>query len=463
MDAWVAAAAALLALSALQVPRVVYAVAAWRRATRGRRMPRRCGVVDVSVVVPARQEPLPLIKGLLVNLAGQRCRPREVIVVWDHPTKGYERVAREAWRLGERLGLRVRIVAKPWRGRGKASVLNYAVRLAAARYVLFIDVDDRLASPTALCEAVEAAASSGVVQLGVVGVAYLHPLQSPTAMAIHAGFRVLHEGRVRLGAQPLLVGSGLLVDKRLLARHPFDEEMIVEDVDLAVRLGAAGVKPGVAPQLLAMAGAPGYRAFRRQQSRWSRGVAAILARRAWLLPRLGLRGAELAYILSSYALDALATIAAAVYAAAALTLAWPTWPLAVYTTIVLAQAAAAAPLSMDAPVKRRLRSSATAAAMALALQPVLLVNWLRGLLRPRGVFEVTPRRISGRERPGRLETIYMLLAGCLGAALAATGHIYASLGLLNHLPALIYLHARLPTLAKSSGSRRPRAPSPRRA
>ncbi len=463
MEAWLAAAVIVAVLSILQLPRVVYAAAALL-STRGRRPARVEGVrATVSVIVPARQEPLPLIRGLLANLAGQRCRPLEVIIVWDAPTTGYERVAREAWRLGEELGLRVRVVAKPWRGRGKASVLNYASRLARGDYILVIDVDDRLASPDALCEALGEAGEAGAVQLGVVGVAYLHPLQSPTAAAIHAGFRVLHEGRVRLGAQPLLVGSGMLVSRRLLLRHPFDEDMIVEDVDLAVRLGAVGVEPAVLPRLLAMAGAPGYRAFRRQQSRWSRGVAAILARRARLLASMGARGAELAYLLASYALDALAAMAAGCYAAASLLLGWPAWPLSLYTSVVLAQAAAVAPLSRDAPLRRRLRSGATAAAMALALQPVLLLNWVRGLLRPTAVFQVTPRRVSGRERPGRLETVYMLVLGALGAAVAASGHVYAALGLLNHLPALAYLHYRLPRLARASSSPRPRGPSRRRA
>ncbi len=456
---WQALAALLILASLFEVPRIAYAVA----SSGARRAYRACsgGRVDLTVVVPARLEPLTLIKGLVYNVAGQRCRPRELIIVWDYPGEGFERVAREAWRLGDRLGLEVRMVLKPWRGRGKASVLNYAARLARGRILLFIDVDDRLASPCALCEAYRAALEHGAAQLGVVGVAYLHRLQGPPAVAIHAGFKAVHVGRVRLGAQPLLVGSGLAVDRRLLLREPFDEEAIVEDVDLAVRLGARGVKPKVLPGLLAMAGAPGYRAFRRQQSRWSRGVGGVLRRRWRLLLGMGLRGLELGYLLASYALDAPAALIAALYAVLAALGAAPVWPLTVYALTLYAQTIAVTPLTMDAPVARRARNSAAAGAMAAVLQPVLLVNWLRGFAGREGVFEVTPRRISERERPGRLETIYALLAGAPGLLLLAKGFVVEGLALASYLAALAYLHVRLPML---SGRRRhPRGPSRRRA
>ncbi len=451
-------AALLTLLLALHVPRIAYALAALVSAPRGNSggRPR----ARVTVVVPAKQEPLELIRGLLVNLAMQECRPYEVVILWDHPSTGYERVAREAWRLGDKLGLRVRVVAKPWRGRGKSSVLNLAVRLARGTHILVVDVDDRLCGPRVLCEIERLGAR--VAQLGLRGVAYLHPLQGPPAVAVHTGFRVVHHGRVSLGATPLLVGTGLFVERRLAARLLFDEEMIVEDVDFAVRLAAMGVKPALIPDALCAAGAPGYRAFRRQQSRWSMGAGMVLRRRWGILAGLGMRGAELAYMLLNYALDPLTNIAASIYALAAWAFSAPLWPLYAYTTVYVAELVLTGLIARTAPIARIVRNSATAGAMGAVLEPVLLVNLVRGLVSRNAVYAVTPRRVSGRERPGRLETIYSLLLGAAAAPIALTVPL-AVLPLLLHTVSAAYLHVRLPRLSTSLSRRHPRAPSRRRA
>ncbi len=435
----------LAALLALHVPRIVYSIAALRgmgTSLEGG------GRLRISVIVPARQEPIELIRGLLVNLAGQKCRPYEVIIVWDWPATGYERVAREAWRF-EKSGLRVRVVAKPWRGRGKASVLNYALRLVDGDAVLVVDVDDRLCSPEVLCALERLLSEHSVVQLGIRGVAPLHPLQRPTAVAIHAGFRVVHLGRESLGLPVLLVGSGLAARRGLLEKlGGFNEESIVEDVELAIRCFLAGHRPVILPDSLCMSGAPGYRAFRRQQARWSRGVGAIASRYYRRLLGRGLQGLELIYTLSSYALDPLTLITAAAYAAYAMLAGGPLLPLYAYTIVSLLEALLAGLHASGAPVKNRVRAGATAAAMGVVLGPVLLVNWLRGVARREGVFEVTPRRVSGRERPGRLETLYSLSIGSVGLLASLKLGLLASFPILAPLLAILYLHVRLPMIAE---------------
>ncbi len=443
--------ALLAALLVLHAPRILYTVAALlaRRTQRGEGGG-KSGRVKLSIVIPAKEEPLHLISGLLYNLAMQRCKPYEVLVVWDWPAKGFERVARLVWSF-RRLGLNARIVVKPWRGRGKASVLNYALRLVSGDSVLVIDVDDRLCSPDTLCELMDTLSGHGVVQLGIRGIAPLHPLQRPTSVAIHTGFRVVHLGRHRLGLAALLVGSGLAVRRSILEKlGGFSEESIVEDVDLAVRAFLSGYEASILPDSLCMSGAAGYRAFRRQQSRWSRGVGAIASRYSRRLLASGLRGLELIYTLSSYILDPLTTITAAIYALYVLLDGGPLLPLYAYTAVVVSEALLAGVHAASAPVKNRVRSGATAAAMGLVLTPVLLVNWLRGFAGGEGVFEVTPRRVSGREKPGRLETMYSLCIGAVGVAASTKLGLFAVFPLVAHLLALVYLYLRLPVLARRS-------------
>ncbi|AEM39223.1 glycosyl transferase family 2 [Pyrolobus fumarii 1A] len=439
----------------LHLPRLAYNIAGLAR--RKQHLQNHGKDVRLSVVIAAKQEPIHLIKGLLVNLATQRCKPYEVILVWDWPRNDFEKVAENLWKFADRLGLRLRVVAKPWHGRGKSSVLNFAARLATGDALLVIDVDDRLCDADVLCKASELVRKHHAVQLGIVGIAPFHHLQRPTALAIHTGFRVMHEGRHRLGLSLLLVGSGLLIDAKLARRLLFDENATVEDVDLAVRLAELGIRPALLSDALCMSGAPGYRAFRRQQARWSYGVAWVLRKRARILARLGPRGLELAYTLANYILDPLTSIASALVAVVGSS----PLPLYAYTLVMTTESMLATLHARTAPVAKRARSMATAGAFGIVLQPILLLHWLRGFSGAPGIFHVTPRRAGRGERPGRLETIYATLLALAGAIAWYRWGFLAAFPLVAPLLATLYLHIRLPALASGS-PQHPQEPSRRK-
>lgn len=134
----------------LIVAAVGAAVWAWRlrplSARRRTREPAASGPVDVSIVIPARNEAHNL-PALLASLGELTMRPREILVVDDHSIDATAEVA-------ERFGARV-LTAPPlpqgWTG--KAWACAYGAAHATGAFVLFTDADT-IHAPASLARAV---------------------------------------------------------------------------------------------------------------------------------------------------------------------------------------------------------------------------------------------------------------------------------------------------------------------
>ncbi len=193
----------------------------------------------IAVVVPAYGRP-EYLREALASVGAQTLAPAETIVV-DDGTPG------EA----------IRLVAEAYGARyvrrengGVAAARNTGTAAAHARYIAFLDADDRW-HPEKLARQYAVLKAHPEVRAVFCDYTFFDaagPAQA-TALAAHAGYRAivrepLGDGVVmlRMGAQAVaremfLQSSSLVIDRALARAHPYDETMRhCEDYDFALRL-----------------------------------------------------------------------------------------------------------------------------------------------------------------------------------------------------------------------------------
>lgn len=249
------------------------ALAVWTFA-RPRRLEVRgldaCRVVDVSIVIPARDEAATL-PALLASIAACGARPREVIVVDDHSTDGTATVAIAG-------GATV-ITAPPlpagWAG--KCWACHTGAAAAQARRILFLDADTTL-SRGALTALVATHERCG----GLLSVAphhvTVHRYEELSAMfnavaAMSSGaFSLLSDGSSDLAFGPCLLATA--DDYHHAGGHAAVQGSVIDDVALAAAFLAAGLPV----HCRLGAGAVAYRMYpgglRTLVEGWTKNIAA---------------------------------------------------------------------------------------------------------------------------------------------------------------------------------------------
>jgi 4,4'-diaponeurosporenoate glycosyltransferase len=282
------------------------------------------GTLDVSVIVPARDERHNLDR-LLTSLNALSPAPREIIVVDDHSSDGSAELAAS---YGARV---VRPEPLPHGLVGKSWACAAGARVAQGRALLFTDADTEHA-PDSLARALSVLAQPGV---GLVSVAPTHRLVQLWEQ-LQGAFHLLLLIATRAGAQSLsrdtrrrfAIGQYLLMRRDvydLVGGHLSVADQLSEDLALAQRVAAFGSEVRVV--------------FARDLYRvrmYPEGLAAFLAgwRRSFRdgMGRAGLLGGlELTLVITYllrlplWCLDALASGAygvAAFFACAYCTTAW---------------------------------------------------------------------------------------------------------------------------------------------
>lgn len=218
------------------------------------------GELDVTVVIPTRDRPLPLERCLRA-VAPQMVARSEIVVVDDASA-----AAGEVGRLAEEFGARL----VRGTGSGPAASRNAGVAAARGTIVLFVD-DDCIPGEDwvgSLARRVRRSAHTDVVAGAT---------RAPTHDAYVAASElvVFHAGR----AAGFRAACNLGCHRSLLERHPFDErfgEAAGEDREWCARVRASG--GAIVDEPLAVVvhePASGLRAFLARHMRYGRGAASL--------------------------------------------------------------------------------------------------------------------------------------------------------------------------------------------
>jgi len=175
----------------------------------------------------------------------------------------------------------VTVLHRPGPAVGKGAALQAG--LTAARDAEAAAVFDADAVPDPSCLRLLAARLADPQIAAVAGRMFPRPDPSPAAVyaaleaAVHQ--RVTLTGAARCGAVTPLLGSAYLVRRPLLDRLGFAPEQRLEDIDLSLRLLAAGYRIAWEPRAFCSHRPPADAvAFRRQRIAWARGFHRLLGR-----------------------------------------------------------------------------------------------------------------------------------------------------------------------------------------
>jgi Glycosyltransferase like family 2 len=297
------------------------ALAVLALVARGR--PRDRGAVTrpeprLAVVVPAHDE-AELIERCVRSLLAQSYSPErfDVVVVADNCHDDTAEVARAA-------GAWVLVRDEPGR-RGKGRALRWAMdRLLAGPFppdaVAVVDADS-VADPgflRALVRPYERGADC------VQGESLLIDDGSPQSALRAAAFllvnRVRPAGRAVLGLPGTLAGNGMLFAQELLRWYPWNAYTAAEDVEYAVTLRTAGVRPAFAGgAVLRSSGAPTLKAADERQLRWEGGKLHLIRTRVPGLLAAAVRRPSLLDLVLELCVPPLGLLAAGTALGAALT------------------------------------------------------------------------------------------------------------------------------------------------
>jgi cellulose synthase/poly-beta-1,6-N-acetylglucosamine synthase-like glycosyltransferase len=235
---------------------------------------RRTPTKRLAVLVPAHDE-AELIARCVRSLQAQTYPDElfDVVVIADNCTDDTAAIAETA-------GAEVLVRDEP-DARGKGQALRWAIervlpRSPAPDAVVVVDADS-IATPEFL-ERLGRPLEDGAV--AVQGESLLIDDGTPASSLRSAAFllvnRVRPSGRAVLGLPSHLGGNGMLFARELLLAHPWDAFSSTEDIEYAVKLRAAGVRPAFAAgAIVDSPTAPTAEAATHQQLRWEGGKVHV--------------------------------------------------------------------------------------------------------------------------------------------------------------------------------------------
>jgi 1,2-diacylglycerol 3-beta-glucosyltransferase len=331
-------------VAAFALYQVVLAVAALLGRARRRRPGAPAGPRPrVLVLVPAHDEAA-LIARCVSSLRAQAYPADlfDVVVIADNCTDDTAAVAGAA-------GADVLVRNEP-DARGKGQALRWAIERVVARdpapdAIAVVDADS-IAVPEFLERLTRPLADGAQA---VQGESLLIDDGSPASSLRSAAFllvnRVRPSGRAVLGLPSQLGGNGMLFTRELLLAHPWDAFSSTEDIEYAVKLRAAGVRPAFAAgAVVDSPTAPSAEAASHQQLRWEGGKVHVarthvpqLLAAAVRTRRLSLLDAAIELMVPPLGLLMAAAVAGALLAAVLVLFGLvPFWPLLIWLVAVVA-------------------------------------------------------------------------------------------------------------------------------
>ncbi|MET1101142.1 MAG: glycosyltransferase family 2 protein [Pyrodictiaceae archaeon] len=386
-----AIAGGLLALLSTLYPSLIYYLAKNKPPcdTDWRECPK------LSLVIAAYDEPLDLLRDLLISLKQLACKPREVILAWDGgDRREVEQVLGEALR-DSNIVYKLVYNSKP---RGKAAALNDALRHAHGDYIAVIDIDDR---PCCKDYFHYLSVKPGAIGLWKPRWNKGSKLQEAASALIEYGSRILYSARCRLKLPLLFLGSGTILHREVIDDVGlWSEDIILEDVEYGLRLVGKGYRLLLSEDAATFVGVPpSYTSLRKQQARWCKGASQLLVRRIGVI--LGSRHIslieklELIVYLAQYLVSSLWVL---IIPLSVIVGASPRLIDLIGFMLIILLGIGGAPIMEILREKgysmlKAMRVSGGAAALSASMTPVILWASLQGLIERRGrLGEKTPKR-----------------------------------------------------------------------
>ncbi|NPA96839.1 MAG: glycosyltransferase family 2 protein [Crenarchaeota archaeon] len=405
----------------------------------------------ISIIVPARGEPLRMLSSTLLAASSSCSGLGEVIAVIDDPLPRVLELAREVGSRGFPGNLVV--VARLWGSGGRNGAMNDGVRLSRGDLVMVIDADVRVSreviEEASRCEDVCVAPWRSYA-------VYNTRAEQATRFATDLGTWIFYVLKHRLGLFIYPLGAGTAIDRGVIEGIGlWRTDVIQDDIWLGTQLASRGIKPRVLPRFIEVTTPPTLEAAAIQLSRWSYGASDVL-RRFWrCVARSPLRAVEKAEALLYIAQPLQSVIATAGLvigvAAAVLERGIPLlYPGFICVAMVFAAVSAA--YSYIARVfaeswgerlyveKMPFLMGRYSALMAV-ISPILAASTISGLLGLRARYRVTPKEVGSREVPRLAIASTVAWGACLALSIA-TGNVPMALTYLAMVAAGIYCCTR---------------------
>lgn len=392
---------ALIVAKALRVP------------TQSTPSPRSGGGRSLAIVVPSRGEPLDMVVSRLGRLSSMGCYDEALLVLDDD----IDYVRRLVARLGEGFFARGVVVARTRGYGGRNGALTCGSRMALADSIMIVDVDttpsQELLCAARACEDVCVGVWNPYVETG-------RRIEEGMAYITGFGSWVFYELKSRLGLFVFPLGTGTVIDRRLLKSIGFwRADVVQDDIWLGCELAARGVRPRLMGGYIEVGVPQSLRAARIQQCRWSYGSSNVLSRFAGKL-----LGSPLGFLEKLEAVVYMAQPLAAVVALAAFVLALAgsiaesgvSLSVLHLVPVALSMAIQGAALNLyGSRVRglgtwRRVCLAGRVGAIYTLLSPLLGFYALRGLLRMRYRYRVTPKMLTGSSSIDAAEAVALLLS-----------------------------------------------------
>ncbi len=412
--------------------------------------------VRITIIVPTKDEPLDLlVEATKVRaqalMSAEHCLGNVLIVSDDR--EDYVRELRHALRDEISSGV-VRILRREKPIGGRSGALDYGAKIAEGEYVMILDSDSKVTAETLddICVVASELKPPAIIapwkgyakEPGRVSEAIIFSTDTVS--------HLLYRMRGRAGFFVFPLGSGTAIRKDVLEEVGYwGPNIIQDDIWLGTKLALRGYFPVVLEKGETEVLVPSkFRALRIQQSRWAYGASEVLSRTLHsIMTRakmsLGKKLEMILYMLQP-ALTLLILIAILLaFAAAVLEPGWSFWRAlhspALVTIALIAEAVVVAYVVLQlklsdktgwitdgASLWKSLVQLGRAAAMLGVLIPVMGFHSLRGLLRLRYRYIITPKRGSS---VGRDWLPYaMLAASVAGIILAILNYNIVSLTIL---------------------------------
>ncbi len=417
--------------------------------------------VKITIVIPTKNEPLDLLieatKVRAQALKSAKYCTGNILVISDDE-EGYVWKLRQALRNEINSGI-VNVLRREKPTGAKSGALDYGAKIADGEYVIILDSDSKVSVETLdnICVVASELKPPAIIAPWKGYAKESNRVSEALIFNTDTVSHLLYKMRGRAGFFVFPLGSGTAIRKDVLEEVGYwGANIIQDDIWLGTKLALRGYFPLVLEDGETWVLVPSkFRALRIQQSRWAYGASEVLSRTLHsIMTRakmsLGKKLEMIIYMLQP-ALTLLALIAILLaFAAAVLEPGWSFWRAlhnpALVTVALIAEAVIVAYVVLQLKLSdktgwitdgvslwKSLVQLGRAAAMLGVLVPVMGFHSLRGLLRLKYKYIITPKQESS---VGRDRLPYAMLAvTATGTALASLNHNIVSLAIL--LPFLV--------------------------
>ncbi len=231
----------------------------------------------VSIVIPIKSEPIEIVEEAVKHILMQNYPKQliELIIISDDPQIEAKALKRRLVRLLERADIKFIFINRLIPVGGKAGALNEALKHITGEYILFLDADAYINEDYVkeMVSFMETSGHAAAVSDINVKNTFENDLCETQAISWNFLKKTLFIGRQRAGFSIPFIGTCSAIKTDVIREiGGWDNEIIIDDLPLTMRLLSRGYKIGFAENAKGFIEAPKtYKALKTQQKRWAYG------------------------------------------------------------------------------------------------------------------------------------------------------------------------------------------------